>query len=123
MEKKHDEILGLMSNLLRNYITDTNFGEKRGIDLIMTDSNEKIGIEIKTLPPSWIKQVKNYKKRQNLDKIIIVVDIPNSIDEVYGFRKNKVATKLKDMSKIFEYFVDYINRMLEHNLQKFQEAT
>lgn len=109
-KRNHNEIVIILSKLLKEEVVETNLGGKEGIDLITEKGNIRSGIEIKTFPNEWTKKLLDYKKTQKLQKIILVLEVPEIVDEVFVFKKKELATKAKNISEIVQ---KWINRWLE----------
>ena len=105
--KNHDGIISVLSRLLKGEIVDTNIGGRTGIDLITENSNVRTGIEVKPLPFSWQKQLEIYKEKQNLQKVVLVVDVPEVVDEVFVFRRKQMATAAKNVIVMFQNLTNH----------------
>lgn len=120
-KRSHNEIVNILSKLLKGEIIETNLGGREGIDLITRKDNIRNGIEVKTFPNEWTKKLSSYKKTQNLQKIILVLEVPEIVDEVFVFKKKELATKAKNISEIVQKWINYwlevIKRLIEDDLK------
>ena len=120
-KRNHNEIVSILSKLLKGEIVETNLGGREGIDLITRKDNIRSGIEVKTFPNEWTKKLSSYKKTQKLQKIILVLEVPEIVDEVFIFKKKELATKAKNFSEIIQRWINHwlevIKRLIEDDLK------
>lgn len=102
--REHEEIERELVKLYGFGISDSGVSKRnRGIDLY---SGEDIGIEVKTFPRAWREQLQRYKKEYR--KIILVLEVPDIVDEVYIYRKGEIAKKVKEATSIAKKFLDWV---------------
>lgn len=123
--KRHDEIINMLSKLLKGEVIETNYGGKKGIDLITEKNNFRRGIEVKTFPSEWTKKLLTYKKTQKLQKITLVLEIPEVVDEVFVLKKKELAIKAKNISEIIQKWITYwlktVRSLIKEDLESSNE--
>ena len=123
-KRNHNEIVLILSKLLKGEVTETNLGGREGIDLITEKDNIKSGIEVKTFPNEWTKKLSIYKKTQKLQKIILVLEVPEIVDEVFVFKKEELAIKAKNISEIIQNWINHwlevIKDLIENDLKELE---
>ena len=121
-KRSHNDIVIILSKLLKGEVTETNLGGREGIDLITEKNSIRSGIEVKTFPNEWLKKLSIYKKTQKLQKIILVLEAPEIVDEVFVFKKKELATKAKNISEIVQKWINHwlevIKDLIEDDLKE-----
>jgi len=120
----HHQILNELVKLYGFSISESGVSiSGRGID---ARAGGETGIEVKTFPKPWQEQLERYKKEYGFKKIILLLEVPQVVDEVYIYKPSEIARKVEKAISTVKKFLDWVvetaysmtKREIESNLKR-----